>query len=100
MAESLRATQRAVESSIVGLLTESVILVDLHFHPQAESHAHAGAGARRMVPRYNRARRELWFLDLLVKRLRHDADNQQRLCAVFEEEAWAMQIDDPLVPNG
>ena len=49
-------------------------------------------------PRWDIARRELRYLDKLVKRYRVPALNQERILSAFEEEGWPPCIDDPLVP--
>jgi hypothetical protein len=48
------------------------------------------------VPLYDTRRRELWCRELLVKRFRVPAPNQELILAAFQEEAWPSAIDDPL----
>ncbi len=52
------------------------------------------------APRWDPLARELWVGDLLVKRFRQPADNQERVLAALEEEGWARRIDDPLPGDG
>lgn len=100
MARAVRTAAPSQESSAASLLTESVILVDLHFQtsPQASILVpHAAIGE---LPRYDAVRRELWFLGLLVKKFRHPAANQESLLKAFDEENWAREIFDPLPQKG
>ncbi len=50
-------------------------------------------------PKWDPGRRELWFVDKLVKRFRVPARNQQWILEVFEEDGWPKHIDDPLPPS-
>jgi hypothetical protein len=40
--------------------------------------------------------RELWVGDVLVKRFRVPAPNQERILVSFQEQGWRKVIDDPL----
>ncbi|HRX80897.1 MAG TPA: hypothetical protein P5307_17635 [Pirellulaceae bacterium] len=51
-------------------------------------------------PRWEAIRRELWLGDVVVKRLRVPAQNQECVLAAFEEENWPEHIDDPLPVHG
>lgn len=51
------------------------------------------------LPRWDRESRELWFKNVLVKRLRVDAWNQEPILTAFEEQGWPALIDDPLPPR-
>jgi hypothetical protein len=51
------------------------------------------------VPRWNAKSRELFLGDVLVRRFRTKATNQERILAAFQEEGWPVQIDDPLPPS-
>ncbi len=51
------------------------------------------------VPRWDAKSRELWLGDVLVRRFRTKAINQERVLAAFQEERWPVQIDDPLPPH-
>jgi len=43
--------------------------------------------------------RELWLGDVLVKRLDARATNQILMLTSFQEQRWALRIDDPLRPK-
>ena len=47
-------------------------------------------------PSWDCASRELTFHDILIKRFRCPAQNQEAVLAAFEEEQWPSRIDDPL----
>jgi hypothetical protein len=49
-----------------------------------------------LLPSWRAGKRELWYGDVLVKRMRRAAPNQQLVLAAFEEEGWPARIDDPL----
>lgn len=51
-------------------------------------------------PRWNSEVRELWIDQILVKRFKWQAYNQEMILAAFEEEGWPVVIDDPLPPLG
>lgn len=55
---------------------------------------------RRLTPRWDAARRQLWLGDELVKEFRTPAAAQEAVLAAFEEEGWPDSIDDPLPSNG
>src|SRR5262245_29734076 len=55
---------------------------------------------RSTVPHWDRHRRALWFGEILVKRFRVPADNQELILVAFEEQGWPGRIDDPLPRNG
>jgi hypothetical protein len=50
------------------------------------------------LPRWDDQRHELWLGDILVKRFKWRAANQESLLAAFQEEGWPARIDDPLPP--
>src|SRR5262249_40587542 len=50
-------------------------------------------------PRWDPDRRILWLGDLIVKRFRLEAKNQELILAAFEEEGWPVHLDDPLPPT-
>lgn len=56
------------------------------------------AGAERPV--WDDQLRELSWQGVLVKRFRQPAENQERILAAFQEEAWPPRVDDPLPPAG
>jgi hypothetical protein len=47
-------------------------------------------------PRWDRARRELWFTGEVVLHFRRGARNQEQLLEAFQEQGWPAAIDDPL----
>jgi hypothetical protein len=49
-----------------------------------------------IMPDWDAVRRELWLGDVLVKRFRQPARNQEAILAAFQEEGWPARIDDPL----
>ena len=51
------------------------------------------------TPCWDRERRELRIGNVVVKRFRWPADNQEQVLSAFEEEGWPSRIDDPLIPN-
>ncbi len=51
-------------------------------------------------PCWNSIRRELSLGDMVIKRFRVPAQNQQLILSAFEEEAWPEHIDDPLPGGG
>lgn len=54
------------------------------------------AGEANSRPRWDAARRELWFHDRLVKRFPLPAANQTAILDAFETDGWPPRIDDPL----
>jgi len=59
-------------------------------------HEHKEAIDLASKPRWNPTRRELRLDDMVVKRFRVPAQNQELILNVFEEERWPDHIDDPL----
>ena len=55
-----------------------------------------GHPTRRPKPVWDQKAKELWLDELVVKRFRCPAPNQELLLDVFEEEQWPRRIDDPL----
>lgn len=51
------------------------------------------------VPRWDALNRTLWFDDVLIKRYRVPAENQELVLSAFEEEGWPHHIFDPLPPK-
>jgi hypothetical protein len=51
------------------------------------------------MPRWDRKRRELTIGNILVKRFKWPAENQEQVLDAFEEEGWPPRIDDPLIPH-
>ncbi|EMI17342.1 hypothetical protein RMSM_05735 [Rhodopirellula maiorica SM1] len=49
-------------------------------------------------PTWDPQNRELSFNGKLIKRYRCPAQNQEAILSAFEEEEWALRIDDPLPP--
>ncbi len=56
----------------------------------------AEATAELTTPKWDCLRQELRLGDLLVKRFKVRAPNQERVLSAFEEEGWPACIDDPL----
>jgi hypothetical protein len=73
-----------------------------------ESHARAPemkprltiSAAEPPTPKWDRDRKELRVGSAVVKRFKLDANDQEAVLAAFEEEAWAVRIDNPLAPAG
>jgi hypothetical protein len=53
----------------------------------------------RPLPRWDRDRQELRLGEVVVKRFKVPAANQEQILAAFEEEGWPVHIDDPLSPH-
>jgi hypothetical protein len=66
--------------------------------------AHADAPDRACqgphVPCWDSDRRELRLGDVIVKRFRQPAKNQETILAAFQEDGWPRRIDNPLPGNG
>jgi hypothetical protein len=56
-------------------------------------------GAADQRPRWDRERRELWLGDILCKRYKRPAPNQEKVWDAFEEDNWPPRLDDPLEPG-
>jgi hypothetical protein len=54
---------------------------------------------RNRKPIWDESRRELRVGELVVKRFRQPAADQEIVLAAFEEEHWPPRIDDPLPPK-
>jgi len=69
--------------------------------PSVRSNGHSNglASATQLTPRWDSSLRELWVGSCLVKRFKGRADNQALVLSAFEEEKWAVRIDDPLPPH-
>ncbi|MDH3717264.1 MAG: hypothetical protein OES79_03995 [Planctomycetota bacterium] len=50
------------------------------------------------IPHWDRDRQELRVGEVVVKRFKAPAANQETILAVFDEEGWPPRIDDPLSP--
>ena len=50
-------------------------------------------------PVWDRQRRELRLGDVVVKRFKWPAENQERVLNAFEDQGWPDHIDDPLLPH-
>lgn len=50
-------------------------------------------------PIWDPERRELRVGEMVVKRFRQPAQNQELILTVFEEDGWPERIDDPLPPD-
>ena len=51
------------------------------------------------IPNWDRDRQELSVGEVIVKRFKAPAANQETILAAFEEEHWPPRIDDPLAPS-
>src|SRR5262245_40108787 len=60
----------------------------------------AMASFSQTLPHWDQQRRALWLGEILVKRFRVPADNQELILVAFEEQGWPARIDDPLPRNG
>lgn len=50
-------------------------------------------------PEWDPERRELRVGDVVVKRFRQPAPNQELILTAFDEDGWPSRIDDPLPPD-
>ena len=57
------------------------------------------SGVSQETPRWDQERHELWFGDIVIKRFRQPAPNQEKILDAFQEENWPRRIDDPLGPR-
>lgn len=57
------------------------------------------AVARPGVPVWDRDRQELRLGEVLIKRFKAPAPNQEAVLAAFQEEGWPVRIDDPISPK-
>ncbi len=51
------------------------------------------------MPCWDQERRELRIGEIVVKRFKWPAKNQEQVLDAFQEEGWPTHIDDPLVPD-
>ena len=51
------------------------------------------------APVWDKKRRELRLGDVIVKRFKWPATNQERILQAFQEEGWPVKIIDPLPPH-
>ncbi|HQU44021.1 MAG TPA: hypothetical protein PK867_14475 [Pirellulales bacterium] len=100
MARSVRPAQRSPESSAASLLTESVIVVDIHYHAPPELRVVLAETLAVELPRFDALRGELWFLGVLIKRLKGPAENQRTFLRCYQDQNWQRLLFDPLAPNG
>ena len=56
-------------------------------------------GSTDLVPVWDTKRRELRFGNVIVKRFKWPAANQEQVLQAFQEEGWPAKIDDPLPPD-
>lgn len=59
----------------------------------------SAASVSPQLPKWDSDRQELRLGDLVVKRFKLPAANQETILAAFEEESWPARIDDPLPPR-
>jgi hypothetical protein len=57
-------------------------------------------GGNHAIPFWDSERRELRVGDIVAKRFRQPARNQEIVLAAFQEEGWPPRIDNPLPGNG
>jgi hypothetical protein len=74
-----------------GLLRQDLVLEFEAVRPSCSDHA--------TRPRWDKARRELWYGDKLCLEYKRPAPRQHLLLDAFEEMNWPDRIDDPLPPG-
>lgn len=75
------------------------VLTELGVSEVAQARHAIGLEAAVPKPHWDRERHELRVGDVLVKRFRLPASNQETILEAFEEESWPARIDDPLPPT-
>lgn len=100
MARRVRQAVPSEESRAAILLRECVTCVDLHYDASSWPAIVVPEPLVSELPLYNPLRRELWFLGLLIKKLRSDAENQIRCLTCYQEQDWQRPLFDPLSPKG
>jgi hypothetical protein len=53
----------------------------------------------RSKPRWEKDHRELWYGEILCKKYKRSAPNQEQILDSFQELGWPNRIDDPLPPG-
>lgn len=56
-------------------------------------------GGSNWIPIWDTKRRELRLGDVVIKKFKWPAANQEQILRAFQEEGWPSKIDDPLPPN-
>ena len=56
-------------------------------------------GHNELIPIWDTQRRELRIGNVVIKRFKWPASNQEQVLRAFQEEGWPSQIDDPLPPD-
>jgi hypothetical protein len=72
---------------------------DIIAHPAEHNQSDAFPsvnGSTTVQPVWNRERRELRIGEIVVKRFKWPAENQERVLDAFQESGWPDHIDDPL----
>jgi hypothetical protein len=84
----------AAESCFV--LSELGLAVSRSAAAPANGQSNGHAPPVPIVPVWDSARRELRLGELVLKRFRQPAKNQEIILAVFQEEGWPPRIDNPI----
>jgi hypothetical protein len=97
-AASLRlAAESCFVLSDLGLAVSQSTAAPTNGHTNGQSNGHAPpAPPAPLVPVWDSARRELRLGELVLKRFRQPAKNQEIILAVFQEEGWPPRIDNPI----
>jgi hypothetical protein len=83
-------TDRALTRSVAATAGDAIHLFD-----EASANGTAADGSHSR-PRWDALRRELSLDEVVIKRFRVPAPNQECILAAFQEEGWPDYIDDPL----
>jgi hypothetical protein len=83
-----------------GLLVARQPLATVASLPVARPDAPGSACQGPLSPFWDSDRRELRLGDIVVKRFRQPARNQETIVAAFQEDGWPRRIDNPLAGNG
>jgi hypothetical protein len=83
-----------------GLLVARQPLATVASPPVARPDAPTSACQGPHSPFWDNDRRELRLGDVVVKRFRQPARNQETILAAFQEDGWPPHIDNPLPGNG
>lgn len=91
----LEATEAVIfdDRSCFVLSDDGIVLAASSF---SSSFSTVKSAPHSVVPSWKSDRSELWFGEVVVKRFRWAAVNQETILATFEEDGWPARIDDPL----
>jgi hypothetical protein len=67
--------------------------------PHFKANCQTGKHGKSVMPVWDKKCRELRLGDVVVKRFRWPASNQERILQAFQEEGWPPKIIDPLPPH-